>query len=59
LGSPTVGITAGNQLSFDIVKDKWLFFVQGSLAANVSLTDGKASVSPQVIGGMIFQFKAP
>ena len=57
-GSPTVGLTAGNQLSFDIIKDRWMFFVQGALAANLSLNDGTASVSPQVIGGMTWQFDA-
>jgi Putative peptidoglycan binding domain len=56
LGSPTVGLTAGNQLSFDIIKDKWMFFVQGALATNISLNDGTVSVSPQVIGGMTVQF---
>jgi hypothetical protein len=54
-GSPTVGLTAGNQLSFDIIKDNLMFFVQGALAANLSLSDGKASISPQVIGGMTWQ----
>jgi len=54
-GSPAVSLTAGNQLSFDIIKDNLMIFVQGSLAANLSLSDGTASISPQVIGGMTWQ----
>lgn len=54
-GSPTAGLTVGNTLQFDIIKDRWMFFVQGALAANLDLNTGRASVSPQVLTGMAIQ----
>ena len=54
-GAPTAGLTVGNTLQFDIIKDRWMFFVQGALAANIDLKTGAASVSPQILTGMAIQ----
>lgn len=54
--APAVGLTVGNTFQFDIIKDNLMFFVQGSLAANLSLGNGTVNVSPQVLGGMSWQF---
>ena len=54
-GAPTAGLTVGNTLQFDIIKDRWMFFVQGALATNIDLNTGTVSVSPQVLTGMAIQ----
>jgi hypothetical protein len=54
-GAPTAGLTVGDTLQFDIIKDRWMFFVQGALATNIDLNTGAVSVSPQILTGMSIQ----
>jgi hypothetical protein len=55
----TIGFGIGNTISFDIVANQWMLFVQGMLACSVDLTNGNASVTPSVFAGVTWQYQFP
>jgi hypothetical protein len=54
-GSFGLGLTVGNQMSYEFIEDRFSIFVQPALAASWNLTTGAFTVGPQVGVGVTIQ----